>query len=62
MIVRPVAMTPEQTTMLNIMLGALATSFGTVVQFWLGSSAGSKSKDQAIADLTGKGAPTHANQ
>jgi hypothetical protein len=33
----------------NIAVGALATAFATVVNFWLGSSQGSRSKDAAVA-------------
>ena len=33
---------------LNIMIGTLSTAFGAVVQYWLGSSAGSANKDQLL--------------
>lgn len=33
----------------NIAVGALATAFATVVNFWLGSSQGSRNKDAAVA-------------
>jgi hypothetical protein len=35
---------------LLIMLGALGAAFGAVVNFWLGSSAGSQRKDQLLVD------------
>jgi hypothetical protein len=34
---------------LLILVGALATGFGTVLNFFLGSSAGSQKKDDALA-------------
>lgn len=34
---------------LSIMLGAMSAGFTTVVGYWMGSSAGSKNKDAAIA-------------
>jgi hypothetical protein len=34
---------------LLIMLGALATMSSNIVQFWVGSSSGSKQKDEVIA-------------
>lgn len=33
----------------QMMCGYLAAKFGTVVDYWMGSSAGSKAKDQVIA-------------
>jgi hypothetical protein len=35
--------------LINVCIGALATAFATVVNFWLGSSLGSRNKDDAIA-------------
>ncbi len=35
----------------NIAVGALATAFATVVNFWLGSSHGSRSKDEAVTRM-----------
>jgi hypothetical protein len=32
----------------NICIGAIATAFATVIQFWLGSSLGSRNKDNAL--------------
>ena len=34
---------------LLIMLGALGSAFGAVINFWLGSTSGSKAKDQLLA-------------
>ena len=46
--------TPGDTTVLNIVniaVGALATAFATVVNFWLGSSQGSRRKDETVTRL-----------
>lgn len=40
----------------NVLVGTLATAFGSVVNFWLGSSAGSQAKTQQLASLAGAGA------
>ena len=40
--------------LMNIMLGSLAASFGAVVQYWVGSSAGSRDKDATVAALAGR--------
>lgn len=40
----------KPTEPLLIMLGALGAAFGAVVNFWLGSSAGSQRKDALLAD------------
>ena len=45
---------PGDTTVVNIVnmaVGALATAFATVVNFWLGSSQGSRSKDETVSRL-----------
>ena len=44
---RPVDLGPQVTTILNVLLGVLAAKFGTVVDYWLGSSVGT-SKDNAL--------------
>jgi hypothetical protein len=46
------------TQILNISVGTLATGFATVVNFWLGSSQGSRSKDSASLQMQA----THAAQ
>jgi hypothetical protein len=44
---------------LSIMLGAMSAGFTTVVSYWVGSSAGSKSKDATIEKMsTGEGRQT----
>jgi lysozyme family protein len=39
------------TQVLNICVGAVAAAFATVMNFWLGSSQGSRAKDALVADL-----------
>lgn len=39
---------------LSILLGALATNFTNVVGYWIGSSSGSSSKDQALVEAAKK--------
>jgi hypothetical protein len=39
---------PQQANLLNVLFGALIPAFGTVVQYWLGSSAGSKRSGDAV--------------
>lgn len=49
---RPLPADNEQLhQLINIAFGALMTAFATVVSFWLGSSQGSRTKDQATTDL-----------
>ena len=43
---------PETKDLMNVMLGSLAASFGAVVQYWVGSSAGSRGKDATIHAMT----------
>jgi protein-S-isoprenylcysteine O-methyltransferase Ste14 len=43
--------TPE---VLLVMLGALAAGFQQVISYWVGSSAGSAMKDQALATVANK--------
>jgi lysozyme family protein len=42
---------PTVANIVNIAVGALATAFATVVNFWLGSSQGSRNKDETVAQL-----------
>jgi len=37
-----------------VMLGALATSFGQVISYWVGSSASSSAKDATISTMVNK--------
>jgi hypothetical protein len=46
--VQPVDLPPQQAQLLNVLFGALIPAFGTVVQYWLGSSAGSKRSGDAV--------------
>ena len=39
---------------LLVMLGALGQAFGQVVSYWVGSSAGSTQKDQALQNIANK--------
>lgn len=39
-------------TAMNLMVGAVITNATTVVNYWLGSSQGSSSKDAALAQIT----------
>jgi hypothetical protein len=39
---------------LLVMLGAWSAAFGQVISYWVGSSAGSSSKDAAIENLAAK--------
>lgn len=50
LIVRPVAMDEKIADLLKILTGALSAKFGDVVQYHIGSSAGSKSKDDLLAE------------
>lgn len=45
---RPITLDGNQTTILTLLVGSLATEFGHVVQFHIGSSSGSKLKDETI--------------
>ena len=38
--------------LMNVMIGTLGASFGAVVQYWVGSSAGSQAKDATIHAMT----------
>jgi membrane protein DedA with SNARE-associated domain len=38
---------------LMLLAGAAAAAYGQVISYWLGSSAGSAKKDEAISKLTG---------
>lgn len=52
---------PALLSVLNIMVGTLASAFGAVVQYWLGSSAGSKQKDDSLSSaLVTSQANTHS--
>jgi len=48
-ILRTTPFSEWQTTYLNMVGGGVVAAFTTVVGYWLGSSIGSKSKDDAMA-------------
>ena len=47
----PPAADPSTLALLNVVVGALVAGFTAVINFWLGSSQGSRDKDQAVAAL-----------
>lgn len=49
-ILRTTPFSEWQTTYLNMVGGGFVAGFTTVVGYWLGSSIGSKNKDDALAD------------
>ena len=49
--VRPIPLDNSQSTLLNILLGTLGAAFTQVVNYYLGSSAGSAAKDQRLAQI-----------
>lgn len=51
LLVKPVTLTTEVGTILNVLTGTLAAKFGDVVSYHIGSSAGSVSKDNILHDL-----------
>ncbi len=61
MLYRPIVLDEKQSQLVNIMVGFLGGAFTTAVQYWLGSSASARKKDEtisAIATGTGTGAGT----
>jgi hypothetical protein len=52
----------EVAQIVNITVGALAAAFATVVSFWLGSSQGSRQKDDAAIQLQAKQVQSQAKQ
>jgi len=50
-LVRPPSLDISTRELALMLLGVLTSKFGTVVDFWLGSSAGSRSKDSKPSDL-----------
>lgn len=49
--------TLPDSAVVNVLVGTLATAFGSVVNYWLGSSAGSRAKTEQLAALAQSGAP-----
>lgn len=58
-ILRPINLSDTATTILNVMLGTLSAQFGAVVQYFIGSSAGSKDKDDMTRALLTKQGDTN---
>jgi hypothetical protein len=58
-LLRPITLDGNSTTILTILIGALSNEFGHVVQYHVGSSAGSKAKDDVLHDIArgNSGAP-----
>lgn len=54
LILRPFSVEEKVVSILQVLVGTLAAKFGDVVQFHIGSSAGSKAKDATIAATAGK--------
>jgi hypothetical protein len=52
---KPVQLTDNALTVVNVLVGTLAAAFTQVVAYWLGSSAGSARKDEIIAKENGNG-------
>jgi hypothetical protein len=48
LLVKPVALDDHTTSILTLLVGALSNEFGHVVQYHVGSSAGSKDKDSVL--------------
>lgn len=51
LILRPIEMNAIQSTLLNVLLGYLGAGFQQVVNYYLGSSAGSATKDTALKQI-----------
>lgn len=54
MLTKPVTFTDVQGTILNILVGILGGAFTQVVNYWLGSSAGSAAKDTTLKQIAAK--------
>lgn len=53
LIVKPIAIDATIADILKILVGSLSAKFGDVVQFHIGSSAGSRDKDSVLKGLVG---------
>ncbi len=51
LIFKPITLEDHVATILNVLTGTLAAKFGDVVQYHIGSSAGSKEKDDTTSAL-----------
>ena len=54
LVLRPVTFSADVATIINMLTGTLAAKFGDVVAYHIGSSAGSKAKDETLAKITGQ--------
>lgn len=52
LVLRPLPIGDATTQLLTLLVGVLAAQFANTVQFWLGSSIGSKGKDEVISNLS----------
>lgn len=52
LIIRPLQIDSQIGDILKILIGSLGAKFGDVVQYHIGSSAGSRNKDEIIANST----------
>lgn len=57
LVLKPIAMDERVAQILNILVGTLAAKFGDVVQYHVGSSAGSKAKDDVLKGIVGESKP-----
>ena len=53
-LLRPTMVQGASSEVINILLGTLAACFTSVCNYWLGSSSGSKGKDDTIAAIAAK--------
>lgn len=51
LLTRPITLDDHTTSILTVLIGALGNEFAHVVQFFTGSSSGSKDKDALHADI-----------
>lgn len=52
LLLRPVALSGDVATIINMLTGTLAAKFGDVVAYHIGSSAGSKEKSDILAKIS----------
>ena len=51
LLLRPITLDDHSTSILTLLVGGLANEFGHVVQFHIGSSTGSKAKDEILHQI-----------
>lgn len=54
LVLRPLGLDTVQVTVLNVLLGYLGAGFQQTVNYWLGSSAGSATKDATLKQIASK--------